>query len=109
METEIGPRVKKGPQTHGDYLIIAIPTRRLVYVSERANVNVNLFNSSMITFRPLAGAVGAENPTPLAYLLQVDDVRVLLDCGSPDWSPEQPIHPDAYCAALRECASSLPS
>lgn len=63
----------------------------------------------MITFTPLAGAVGAQSPVPLAYLLHVDDIRVLLDCGSPDWSPEQPAPADAYCAALRECACSLPS
>lgn len=63
----------------------------------------------MITFRPLAGAVGADNLAPLAYLLQVDDVRVLLDCGSPDWSPEFSVLPDAYCAALQEYVSLLPS
>ncbi|KAI6003688.1 beta-lactamase-like protein [Pisolithus albus] len=42
----------------------------------------------MITFTPLSGAVGESQTCPLAYLLQLDDVRVLLDCGSPDWSPE---------------------
>ncbi|KAG9317488.1 beta-lactamase-like protein [Chiua virens] len=62
----------------------------------------------MITFRPLAGAVGAQSPVPLAYLLQVDDIRVLLDCGSPDWSPEHPSqYADAYCDALRHCAPTV--
>ncbi|KAJ6598875.1 beta-lactamase-like protein [Mycena vulgaris] len=44
----------------------------------------------MITFTPLSGAAHSSRTAPLAYLLQVDDVRILLDCGSPDWSPEDP-------------------
>lgn len=42
----------------------------------------------MITFTPLSGAAHSSRTVPLAYLLQVDDVRILLDCGSPDWNPE---------------------
>lgn len=42
----------------------------------------------MITFTPLAGAARSQSQSPLAYLLQVDDVRILLDCGSPDWMQE---------------------
>ncbi|KAI6047478.1 beta-lactamase-like protein [Pisolithus marmoratus] len=71
----------------------------------------------MITFTPLCGAVGESQTCPLAYLLQLDDVRVLLDCGSPDWSPEErtfksdgdlaspPWAP--YCDALRQCAPTV--
>ncbi|KAI6152203.1 beta-lactamase-like protein [Pisolithus tinctorius] len=67
----------------------------------------------MITFTPLCGAVGESQTCPLAYLLQLDDVRVLLDCGSPDWSPEEraftpdndpessPPNWSAYCDSLR--------
>lgn len=65
----------------------------------------------MITFTPLSGAAGTIRTVPLAYLLQVDDVRILLDCGSPDWCPE-PSAGDAdenesppwekYCDALKE-------
>jgi cleavage and polyadenylation specificity factor subunit 2 len=74
----------------------------------------------MITFTPLSGAVGTHRTVPLAYLLQVDDVRILLDCGSPDWTPEE--HrptPDLgqstnfpwshYCNALREYVSPVVS
>ncbi|KAI6135015.1 beta-lactamase-like protein [Pisolithus croceorrhizus] len=71
----------------------------------------------MITFTPLSGAVGESQTCPLAYLLQLDDVRVLLDCGSPDWSPEErAFKPDndpastpwaAYCDALRQCAPTV--
>ena len=43
----------------------------------------------MITFTPLSGPARSERIQPLAYLLQVDDIRVLLDCGAPDWCPEQ--------------------
>ena len=43
----------------------------------------------MITFSPLAGPARDERIQPLAYLLVVDDVRILLDCGAPDWCPEQ--------------------
>ncbi|TFK71797.1 hypothetical protein BDN72DRAFT_764406 [Pluteus cervinus] len=73
----------------------------------------------MITFTALSGAVDADYTKPLAYLLQVDDVRILLDCGSPDWNPE-PQHIDqnietgelnyrweSYCSALRECAPTI--
>ncbi|KAJ7094593.1 beta-lactamase-like protein [Mycena belliarum] len=69
----------------------------------------------MITFTPLSGAAHSSRTSPLAYLLQVDDVRILLDCGSPDWSPEEPsldqenhtFHWEEYCQALRECAPSV--
>ncbi len=66
----------------------------------------------MITFTPLSGAARSDHTVPLAYLLQVDDVRILLDCGSPDWCPE-PIKGDTeenespawekYCDSLKEC------
>ncbi|KIM46373.1 hypothetical protein M413DRAFT_17042 [Hebeloma cylindrosporum] len=42
----------------------------------------------MITFTPLSGSSRSSTTTPLSYLLQIDDVRILIDCGSPDWSPE---------------------
>ncbi|KAJ7490395.1 beta-lactamase-like protein [Mycena galericulata] len=69
----------------------------------------------MITFTPLSGAAHSSSTTPLAYLLQVDDVRILLDCGSPDWSPEdsalnseeRTFHWEEYCQALRECAPTV--
>ena len=32
---------------------------------------------SMITFTPLSGSARSQNTSPLAYLLQVDDVRIL--------------------------------
>lgn len=69
---------------------------------------------AMITFTPLSGAARSSSTTPLAYLLQIDDVRILLDCGSPDWVPEpahemkiegseEPVyHWETYCKALRE-------
>ncbi|KAH7931204.1 hypothetical protein BV22DRAFT_1190509 [Leucogyrophana mollusca] len=74
----------------------------------------------MITFTPLSGAARTSRTVPLAYLLQVDDVRILLDCGSPDWSPEEPslgikpedvekvpYHWEEYCEALRQCAPTV--
>lgn len=72
----------------------------------------------MITFTPLSGAARTSSTIPLAYLLQVDDVRILLDCGSPDWCPEasdlreehsqeSPYHWDKYCDALKECAPTV--
>ncbi|KAK7054222.1 cleavage and polyadenylation specificity factor subunit 2 [Favolaschia claudopus] len=71
----------------------------------------------MLVFTPLSGAAHSSRTTPLAYLLQVDDVRILLDCGSPDWSPENPpsspdcdepaFHCEQYCQSLRECAPTV--
>ncbi|KAJ7228484.1 beta-lactamase-like protein [Mycena pura] len=69
----------------------------------------------MITFTSLSGAAHSSRTTPLSYLLQVDDVRILLDCGSPDWSPEdqalnpdeQTFHWEEYCRALREVAPTV--
>ncbi|KAK7061904.1 cleavage and polyadenylation specificity factor subunit 2 [Favolaschia claudopus] len=71
----------------------------------------------MLVFTPLSGAAHSSRTTPLAYLLQVDDVRILLDCGSPDWSPENPpsspdsdepaFHWEQYCQSLRECAPTV--
>ncbi|KAF8759782.1 Cleavage and polyadenylation factor 2 C-terminal [Rhizoctonia solani] len=42
----------------------------------------------MITFTPLTGGAATTRTTPLCYILQIDDVRILLDCGAPDWHPE---------------------
>jgi cleavage and polyadenylation specificity factor subunit 2 len=42
----------------------------------------------MITFTPLTGGAVTTRTTPLCYILQIDDVRILLDCGAPDWHPE---------------------
>ena len=76
--------------------------------------------NAMITFTPLSGAAHSSNATPLAYLLQVDDVRILLDCGSPDWTPEpSPFEEHSenesgdvpwakYCEALQKCVNNSP-
>ncbi|KAJ3538582.1 hypothetical protein NM688_g6496 [Phlebia brevispora] len=76
----------------------------------------------MITFTPLSGAARSSRTTPLSYLLQVDDVRILLDCGSPDWCPEEEAtssevkeedleekkyHWEQYCEALRQHAPTI--
>ncbi|KZT13019.1 uncharacterized protein LAESUDRAFT_719328 [Laetiporus sulphureus 93-53] len=71
----------------------------------------------MITFTPLSGPARSPRTIPLAYLLQVDDVRILLDCGSPDWCPETEVKDEAqesiarpwdtYCDALREVAPTI--
>lgn len=42
----------------------------------------------MITFTPLTGGAVTTRTAPLCYILQIDDVRILLDCGAPDWHPE---------------------
>jgi cleavage and polyadenylation specificity factor subunit 2 len=62
----------------------------------------------MITFIPLTGGAVTTRTTPLCYILQIDDVRILLDCGAPDWHPEntspenQPEEPSwvRYCKEL---------
>ncbi len=69
----------------------------------------------MITFTPLSGAARSARTVPLAYLLQVDDVRILLDCGSPDWCPESlegtlEVEEDMpswekYCEEMKECVA----
>jgi cleavage and polyadenylation specificity factor subunit 2 len=64
----------------------------------------------MITFTPFSGAARSSPTVPLAYLLQVDDIRILLDCGSPDWNPEniktegnEVIYPwQEYCDIVRK-------
>ncbi|CAA7260032.1 unnamed protein product [Cyclocybe aegerita] len=72
----------------------------------------------MITFTPLSGAARASKTTPLCYLLQIDDVRILIDCGSPDWNPEpSPFEPSEetqeqapwteYCDAVQKVAPTV--
>ena len=64
----------------------------------------------MITFTPLSGSAHSQDTSPLAYLLQVDDVRILLDCGSPDWRPEPSFSTEnceKYCQSIRQCVSAL--
>ena len=57
-------------------------------------------------FTPLSGDAQSKSSKPLAYVLQIDDVQILLDCGSPDWCAEtrsdaaQPW--DDYCDALEK-------
>lgn len=78
----------------------------------------------MITFTPLAGAARSKSQSPLAYILQVDDVRILLDCGSPDWVQEaspflQDMQTDVesastppwqeYCENVKKCENLSPS
>jgi hypothetical protein len=74
--------------------------------------------TKMLTFTPLSGAAKSSRTSPLAYLLQVDDINILLDCGSPDWCPESHsstegddvtenhFHWERYCDKLRECVSN---
>lgn len=60
---------------------------------------------SMITFTPLSGSAHSQNISPLAYLLQVDDVCILLDCGSPDWRPEPSFSTEnyeGYCQSIKQ-------
>jgi cleavage and polyadenylation specificity factor subunit 2 len=76
----------------------------------------------MLTFTPLSGAAKSSRTNPLAYLLQVDDINILLDCGSPDWCPESHSSTtegddvmqtenkfpwEQYCDKLRECVSTV--
>ncbi|KAH9173303.1 beta-lactamase-like protein [Lactarius sanguifluus] len=74
----------------------------------------------MLTFTPLSGAAKSSRTSPLAYLLQVDDITILLDCGSPDWCPEptsletervdeaDDTYPwTQYCDKIREVAPSI--
>lgn len=52
-------------------------------------------NDEMITFKPLSepfglagdggqGSSSGEVPKALAYLAEVDEIRILIDCGSPE-------------------------
>ncbi|KAH9002480.1 beta-lactamase-like protein [Lactarius hatsudake] len=73
----------------------------------------------MLTFTPLSGAAKSSRTSPLAYLLQVDDITILLDCGSPDWCPEPTSETERadeadetypwtqYCDKIREVAPSI--
>ncbi|TRM68110.1 beta-lactamase-like protein [Schizophyllum amplum] len=71
----------------------------------------------MLTFTPLSGAAHSTRTTPLCFILQVDDVKILLDCGSPDWSPEASTSEvkvedtghwwEEYCSLLRQHAPNV--
>jgi cleavage and polyadenylation specificity factor subunit 2 len=70
----------------------------------------------MISFTPLAAGARSEYTQPLAYILEIDDVKVLLDCGSPDWHPEDGLKPgedvatiwDEYCSQLQRYSPFRP-
>lgn len=56
-------------------------------------------------FTALSGDAASPRPKPLAYVLQIDDIKVLLDCGSPEWCPEdvydnEEVNWSSYCSAL---------
>lgn len=69
----------------------------------------------MITFTPLAGGAHSDSVLPLAYILEIDDVKVLLDCGSPDWHPDDDLKAgdevkafrEEYCAQLKRSSILL--
>ena len=44
------------------------------------STDTDLFMTSYIKFTPISGA---KNENPLCYLLEIDEVKILLDCG---WS-----------------------
>lgn len=56
----------------------------------------------MITLTPLSGPY----PAPLAYLLTVDNARILLDCGAPDHAPEFAPSTSLDAAAARAAATA---
>ncbi|KIM25567.1 hypothetical protein M408DRAFT_74190 [Serendipita vermifera MAFF 305830] len=56
----------------------------------------------MITFTPLAGSARSDAVLPLAYVLEIDDVKILLDCGSPDWHPDEDLKVGEQATAFRE-------
>lgn len=65
----------------------------------------------MITFTPLSSSARSPSSSagelpPLAYLLQLDDIKILIDCGSPDLlaalEGERPMEGE-YERVLREC------
>ncbi|KAG8918663.1 hypothetical protein FRC01_001733 [Tulasnella sp. 417] len=54
----------------------------------------------MLAFTPLAGSGRSEQTRPLCYLLTIDDVNILLDCGSfPPGTPADKT--EAYYSALK--------
>lgn len=94
---------------------LTLETRDLDISDHVTSFLILTFKAAMITFTPLSGAARSSQTTPLAYILQIDDVRILIDCGSPDWVPESspfqqrpPENPDDmpawtdYCEALRK-------
>ncbi|KAG8961095.1 hypothetical protein FRC03_005791 [Tulasnella sp. 419] len=61
----------------------------------------------MIIFTPLsASARSSTTTTALAYVLQLDDVKILLDCGTPPWNLDSPESRD-YLEKLQEVAPSV--
>jgi cleavage and polyadenylation specificity factor subunit 2 len=69
----------------------------------------------MITFTPLSSSARSPSSSagelpPLAYLLQLDDIKILIDCGSPDLlaalEEERPTDGE-YERLLRECVQGV--
>ncbi|PVF96449.1 hypothetical protein CPB86DRAFT_736678 [Serendipita vermifera] len=69
----------------------------------------------MITFTPLAGAAYNDSTIPVAYILEIDEVKILLDCGSPDWHSYDHLDTKgrseakwkSYCTELQRHAPSI--
>lgn len=68
----------------------------------------------MITFTPLSSSARSSTSAagelpPLAYLIQLDDIKILVDCGSPDLlkalEGEQQMEGE-YERLLKECVRS---
>lgn len=69
----------------------------------------------MVSFTPLAGGAHSASTIPLAYLLDIDGAKILLDCGSPDWhldddlkvGEEQKQIFESYCAQLQRISPDI--
>ncbi|KIO32800.1 hypothetical protein M407DRAFT_211516 [Tulasnella calospora MUT 4182] len=60
----------------------------------------------MLAFTPLAGSGRSEQTRPLCYLLTIDDVNILLDCGSfPPGTPADKT--EAYYSSLKQHAPNV--
>ncbi|KAG9018843.1 hypothetical protein FRB90_009130 [Tulasnella sp. 427] len=60
----------------------------------------------MLVFTPLAGSGRSEQTRPLCYLLTIDDVNILLDCGSfPPGTPTEKT--EGYYSALKQHAPNV--
>ncbi|KAG8856093.1 hypothetical protein FRB91_001267 [Serendipita sp. 411] len=69
----------------------------------------------MVSFTPLSGGACSDFTLPLAYVLDIDGAKILLDCGSPDWHAEDDITNeterykviDGYCTELRRLSPEI--
>ncbi len=68
---------------------LVVPLWEIHKMNSIRKFNLNLRQERMTSYIKFTPISGARNEEPLCYLLELDDAKILLDCGLSDVSPPE--------------------